>query len=69
MTRVGRQVIVRADVEGGGYPTFARRQFDLIVHGAVADDLLVDGTPRTIDNGRVTLPNDGNAFIIELHAS
>lgn len=69
VTRVGRQVIVRADVEGGGYPTFARRQFDLIVHGAVADDLLVDGTPRTIDNGRVTLPNDGNAFIIELHAS
>ena len=69
VTRVGQQVTVRADVDGDGYPAFARHQFDLVIHGAVANDLLVDGSPQTIVHGRVTLPNDGNAFTIELQAT
>ena len=69
VSRVGRTVTVRADVEGGGYPTFIRRQFDLIVHGAVADAVVVDGTPRTLDGGRIALANDGLAFTVELEAT
>ena len=68
VTRVGQQVTVRAEVDGDGYPTFARGQFDLVIHGAVTDNLLVDGTQRTIDDGRVRLPNNGNAFTVEFHA-
>jgi alpha-glucosidase len=69
VTRAGRQVTVRAEVEGDGYPAFARHRFDLIVHGEVADDVLIDGTRRTLEGGRIQLSNNGNAFTVELTAS
>ena len=69
VTRVGQQVTVRAEVEGDGYPTFVRHRFDLVVHGAVADDVLIDGTGRTLEGGRIQLSNNGNAFTVELTAS
>jgi alpha-glucosidase len=69
VTRVGRQVTVRAEVDGDGYPTFVRHRFDLVVHGEVADDLIVDGTHQTLERGRVQLSNNGDAFTVELTAS
>ena len=55
---------MRAQVGGDGYPEFARRQFDLVVHGTVADTVVVDGLQRSLDDGRVTLSNDGTAFTV-----
>src|SRR5258706_9818905 len=46
VTRAGTQVNVRAEVDGNGYAEFARRQFELVIHGAVAETLVVDGTQR-----------------------
>ena len=66
--RAGRQITARAEVGGAGYPAFARRQFDLVLHGAAADTLVVDGTQRAFDHGRVALPNDGKAFTVEFQA-
>jgi alpha-glucosidase len=68
VTRVGRQVTVRAEVDGDGYPAFARHRFDLVVHGEVADDLIIDGAHRTLEGGRIQLSNNGNAFTVELTA-
>jgi alpha-glucosidase len=68
LTRSGEQVTVRALVDGDGYPDFARRQFDLIVHGSVADTVTVDGTDGELIDGRVALANNGNDVAIELRA-
>jgi alpha-glucosidase len=65
VVRSGQQVTLRAEVGGNGYPEFARRQFDLIIHGPVSDTVLVDGSRREIDGGRITLPNEGSAFTVE----
>ncbi len=64
VTRAGKQVTVRAEVGGDGYAEFVRSQFDLVVHGTIADTVVVDGVQRAFDNGRVTLPNDGKAFTV-----
>ena len=58
VTRVGRQITVSAEVDGDGYESFARDQFQIVVHGAVADAVVVDGTPQVLAHGRITLPND-----------
>ena len=65
VTRVGRQITVSAEVDGDGYESFARDQFQIVVHGAVA----VDGTPQVLAHGRITLPNDGRGFTVELQAA
>jgi alpha-glucosidase len=68
LTRVDHLVTIGAEVDGDGYPEFARRQFELVVHGAVADTVVVDGVRRALVDGRVTVANDGNEFTIELRA-
>lgn len=69
VTRVGRQITVSAEVDGDGYESFARDQFQIVVHGAVADAVVVDGTPQVLAHGRITLPNDGRGFTVELQAA
>jgi alpha-glucosidase len=66
VTRLGEQVTVRAELDGDGYESFARREFVLVVHGAVADAIVVDGTNDELANGRITLPNEGRAFTVVL---
>ena len=39
VTRKGDAVTLRAEVDGDGYPEFARESFRVIVHGADADDV------------------------------
>ncbi len=59
VVRAGRKVTVRAEVDGDGYPEFARRQFELIIHGPVSDTILVDGSQRALDGGRITAAERG----------
>jgi alpha-glucosidase len=66
LTRASDQLTLRADVEGNGYPEFARQQFEVIVHGAVADTLLVDGAERTFDGQPIVIRSDGDGFMLQL---
>jgi alpha-glucosidase len=54
LVRRGTRVTVRAEVEGDGYPEFAREAFVLVAHGAV------------VGNRRVEIANAGTGFEIEL---
>ncbi len=47
LTRAGQELTLRADVEGDGYPEFARQQFDVVVHGAVDDNQWTTVDSRT----------------------
>jgi alpha-glucosidase len=67
VSRVGPQITMSAEVTGDGYQSFARREFDLVIHGAVADTIVVDGAPLTLDQGRLSVPNEGTPFSIEFH--
>jgi alpha-glucosidase len=51
VTRRGGTVTVTAEVDGDGYPEFARESFRLVVHGAEVDDLDVPnrGEPFTTE--------------------
>jgi alpha-glucosidase len=51
VTRRGERVTVRGEVEGDGYPEFAREAFVLVVHGT--------GERREV-------PNAGTGFEVEL---
>jgi alpha-glucosidase len=52
---------LRADVEGDGYPEFARQAFHLVVHGAPTSVNVEDGPVRG-QNRRFVLPNTGDGF-------
>jgi hypothetical protein len=45
VTRTGNHLTLRADVEGDGYPEFAREQFHLIIHGAQPDTIQLAEAP------------------------
>jgi len=68
VSRANREITLRAEVEGDGYPEFRRGEFELVVHGAVADTIVVDGTERSLDSGRLTLSNEGTPFMIRFLA-
>lgn len=62
VNRRGDRVTVQAEVEGDGYPQFAREAFHLVIHGAAPDTVLVDGERMATRHGRVTIPNAGTGF-------
>ena len=66
VTRAGDRLTVRAEVDGDGYPEFARRAFHLVVHGAEPGAVRVDGADIDAVDGRFVLPNAGAAFTAEL---
>ena len=66
VTRAGSHLTVRAEVEGDGYPEFAREQFHLVVHGARPEVVEVAGTAVRAVDGRFVLPNSGEAFTAEM---
>ncbi|MGZ6640628.1 MAG: glycoside hydrolase family 31 protein [Solirubrobacteraceae bacterium] len=66
LTRRGHTVALRAEVEGDGYPEFARDTFQLVVHGAAPGTVIVDGTPVRPRDGRFAIPNAGAPFSAEL---
>jgi alpha-glucosidase len=65
VTRRGSRVAVRAEVDGDGYPEFARAAFHLVVHGAAPATLLLDGTELDASDGRFVVPNAGERFTAE----
>jgi alpha-glucosidase len=65
VTRVGKQVTLRATVDGDGYPEFAREAFQLVVHGAAPGSVRLDGRDVSPSAGRFGLPNTGTAFALE----
>ncbi|HWT22603.1 MAG TPA: TIM-barrel domain-containing protein, partial [Solirubrobacteraceae bacterium] len=69
VTRRGNAVTVRAEVDGDGYPEFARTAFRLVVHGAAPATVRVDGTDVERRDGRFEIPNAGETFTAELAAS
>jgi alpha-glucosidase len=60
--RTGRRVTVRAEVEGDGYPEFAREAFHLIVHGAAPPTIRVGDDDLIPSDGRVVVPSTGSGF-------
>ena len=68
VTRDGARVMLRASVDGDGYPEFAREAFELVLHGAAPATVLVDGTEQPVRDGRVRFPNAGAGFTLELDA-
>jgi alpha-glucosidase len=54
ITRTGERVALRADVEGDGYPEFARQRFVVVVH---------DATER---REPVEVTNAGSGFALDL---
>jgi alpha-glucosidase len=69
LTRTGQQLTLRADVDGDGYPEFARQQFDVVIHGAVIEALALDGDQRHFDGDPIVIRNDGSSFVLELRVS
>jgi alpha-glucosidase len=65
VTRRGDRVAVRAEVEGDGYPAFAREELRLVVHGAEPVAVEVDGADVETRDGQVAFANAGTAFTLE----
>jgi len=64
--RRGSGVSVRAQVDGDGFPEFARREFVLVVHGAAPSRVRLDGEVVAGEGGRFRLANTGEPFELEL---
>jgi alpha-glucosidase len=65
VTRTGDRIRLRADVEGDGYPEFARQAFHVIVHGARPTSVELEDGPVRLRDGRFVLPNAGEGFTVE----
>ena len=65
LTRRGDRVTLRAEVDGHGYPEFARTAFHLVVHGAAPSTVVVDGIEVQTHDARAAVPNAGGAFTAE----
>jgi alpha-glucosidase len=59
-------VTLRAEVEGDGYPEFAREAFVLVVHGADPAKVTVDGEAVDVRCGRTVIADAGAGFAAEL---
>jgi alpha-glucosidase len=62
LVRTGAALELRAEVEGDGYPEFARERLELVVHGAAPRRVVVDGEEVPGDGGRFGFANAGTAF-------
>ena len=61
--RAGERVEVRAEVDGAGFPEFAREAFELVLHGAGPASVEVDGERVAASApGRFVLANAGRGF-------
>jgi alpha-glucosidase len=65
VARHGDRVTLRAEVDGDGYPEFAREAFVLVVHGAAPATVTVDGEALAVRDGRVAIANAGTGFAAE----
>jgi alpha-glucosidase len=69
LTREGRRLTLRADVDGDGYPGFAREAFDLVVHGAAPATVTLDGAHLGGEGPAspvIRVPRGAQGFVVEL---
>jgi alpha-glucosidase len=66
VVREGARVTLRAEVDGDGYPEFARDAFHLVVHGADVETVTVDGAAVGARDRRFAIPNLGSGFTAQL---
>ncbi len=64
--RDGDAVTLSAEVEGDGYPEFARGAFHLVVHGADPESVEVDGAVIGRRDGQFVIANAGQPFTAHL---
>jgi alpha-glucosidase len=64
--REGERLTLTAVTTGNGYAEFAREAFHLIVHGAVPENVILDGEEVGVVDGRFHLPNAGTGFKLEM---
>lgn len=62
LRRTGGSVEVVADVDGDGFPQFARTTFRVVLHGARPDEVTVDGQAVPAPDGTVEIANAGTGF-------
>jgi alpha-glucosidase len=65
LTRTGNRLTLRGEVDGDGYPEFARTAYHLVIHGAAPDTVRLDGTDLRSAGGHFTLPNAGTPFALD----
>lgn len=65
LSKNGAGFSLHGRVEGECYPEFARREFQLIFHGAAPATLRINGTPVLPSEGGYSLPNQGTDFLVE----
>jgi alpha-glucosidase len=63
LTRDGDRIALVAEVEGAGYPEFAREAFHLYIHGADPDSV---STELAREGTHFVVPDSGTGFTIEL---
>ncbi|WP_298457443.1 TIM-barrel domain-containing protein [uncultured Cellulomonas sp.] len=66
VTRTGRSLTLRGEVDGGGYPEFRRSAFHLLVHGDAVEQVELDGVPVPVRDGVAVLPNAGESFTVRM---
>ena len=65
MTRAGDRIDARGEVDGDGYPEFARTAYHLVIHGATPETVRVDGTELRMADGHFAVPNAGDPVALE----
>ncbi len=68
VARSGHTVVLRATVDGDGYPEFTRERFVLVLHGADPSTIQVDGAEVTGADGRFEFANSGTGFTVAFTA-
>ncbi len=66
LRKEGPRLTLEASVSGEGYPEFARREFEIVFHGASPQTITLDGHPLSQQDGRWLLSNSGSGFRLEL---
>jgi alpha-glucosidase len=69
VTRRANRVRVEAEVEGDGYPEFARKAFHLVVHGASPVSVRLEGREVLATGEHFVLPNFGAGFSLDFDVS
>jgi alpha-glucosidase len=68
VARAGERLTLSAEVDGNGYPEFAREAFHLIIHGLDSESVRLDGEDVALTDGRFVLPRREQGFVVEFGA-
>ncbi len=66
LQRSGGRVRLQAEVEGQGYPQFAREAFDVVLHGVSPERATLDGAHVPIAHDRLRIAESGSGFVLDL---